>query len=572
MRTSQFPLNTVKETPADAEITSHQLMIRAGIIKRIGSGLYTWTPIGLRVLRKVEAIIRDEMEKAGVAELLMPCSQPAELWKESGRWDKYGAELLRFKDRHNHDFCFGPTHEEIITDYARRELKSYKQLPVSYYQIQTKFRDEIRPRFGVMRAREFLMKDAYSFNIDQASLQSTYDIMYQAYCNIFNQLGLTYRPVEADTGSIGGNGSHEFHVLAQSGEDAIAVSDTSNYAANIELAPTLDQGIATDGIETKKEIHTPNAKTIESVSQFLNVSAQKTLKTLIVKGNKAHPLIALVLRGDHKLNEIKAEKLEHILSPLEMATEDEIQKTIGCLPGSIGPLGLSIPIYADFSALACNDFICGSNKDDYHFTGISWNRDCPKVIAADLRNIVEGDPSPDGKGTINIVRGIEVGHIFQLGTTYSEKMKATVLDQNGKPKIMMMGCYGIGVSRIIGAAIEQKNDERGIIWSDALAPFQLAIAPVNAAKSEEVKKWANKIYAFAIKNNYNVVIDDRNLRPGVMFSDLELIGIPHTIVIGDRVLKENCIEYKKRNDANQKIPLDDIEVFLDKLFTNSIED
>ncbi len=562
MKLSQLQLNTLKETPADAEIVSHQLMIRAGLIKRIGSGLYTWSPIGLRVLRKVEHIIRQEMENVGAAELLMPCTQPSELWQESGRWEKYGAELLRFNDRHNHAYCFGPTHEEIITDYARRELKSYKQLPVSYFQIQTKFRDEIRPRFGVMRAREFTMKDAYSFHIDQQSLQDTYDKMHTAYCNIFNKLGLTFRPVEADTGSIGGKGSHEFHVIAKSGEDALAVSNESNYAANVELAPTFPADFLAKGTLHKKEIHTPNIKSITEVVAFFNVTALQTVKTLIVKGDDDNPLIALVLRGDHEVNNIKVEKLPMVQTPFELADEKIINKTLNCLPGSIGPIGLNIPTYVDHAALACADFICGANKNDYHLQGVNWSNDCPQDSSVDIRNIVEGDVSPDGKGTINIVRGIEVGHIFQLGTTYSKKMKATVLDNNGKPKVMTMGCYGIGVSRIVAAAIEQNNDDNGIIWSEALAPFELAIAPINAAKSEQVNQWSNKLYAIAKKNNYNVVIDDRNLRPGVMFSDLELIGIPHRIIIGDRTLKDNCFEYKNRQGESKQIKLDDIEQFL----------
>ena len=569
MKLSQLQLTTLKETPAEAEIVSHQLMIRAGLIKRIGSGLYTWTPIGLRILRKVEHIIRQEMEANGVAEILMPCSQPSELWQESGRWEKYGAELLRFTDRHNHQYCFGPTHEEVITDYARRELKSYKQLPVSYFQIQTKFRDEIRPRFGVMRAREFTMKDAYSFHIDQESLQATYDTMHQAYCNIFNKLGLTFRPVEADTGSIGGKGSHEFHVIAKSGEDALAISNQSDYAANVELAPTFAVNNASQGTQNKTEVATPNVKSINEVSEFFNVSATQIVKTLIVKGDEEHPLIALVVRGDHEINDIKVEKLASVQTPFKLASEQEIQNTLHCLPGSIGPIGLNLLTYVDHAALACSDFICGANKDDYHFKGVNWANDCPQTSSVDIRNIVEGDPSPDGKGTINIVRGIEVGHIFQLGNTYSKKMNATVLDSNGKPKVMTMGCYGIGVSRIVAAAIEQNHDENGIIWSKALAPFELAIAPINAEKSESVKKWANKLYTIAKKNNYNVVIDDRNLRPGVMFSDLELIGIPHRVIIGDRTLKDDSFEYKNRKGESETVQLEQFETFLNNQLNNT---
>lgn len=487
MRVSKFPLSTLKETPADAEIISHQLMLRAGLIRRLASGMYTWLPLGIRVLRKVENIVRDEMEKTGALEVLMPGVQPAELWQESGRWEEYGPELLRLHDRHNREFCLGPTHEEIITDLARRELSSYKQLPLTWYQIQTKFRDEIRPRFGVMRSREFIMKDAYSFHMDQESLQQTYDAMHQAYTNIFTRFGLDFRPVMADSGSIGGSGSHEFHVLADSGEDAIAFSSDSNYAANIEKATALTpQDERAAATEEKSVIETPGKHSIEEVSKFLGIDASSCLKTLLVEGAEENSIVALVLRGDHELNEIKAEQLEQVASPLTFASEEQVKASAGCAPGSVGP-DLSITVIADHSAAHVANFVCGANEDGKHLQGVNWGRDLAEPTIADLRNVVEGDTSPDGKGTLSIVRGIEVGHIFQLGDKYSDKLQAKVLDENGASKIMTMGCYGIGVSRVVAAAIEQNNDKNGIIWPQNIAPFDVALAPINMQKSERLR-------------------------------------------------------------------------------------
>ncbi|HSB96116.1 MAG TPA: proline--tRNA ligase, partial [Spongiibacteraceae bacterium] len=517
MRASQFLLATLKETPADAEVISHQLMLRAGLIRKLASGLYTWLPLGLRTLRKVEAIVREEMNKAGAQEVLMPVVQPAELWQESGRWEQYGPELARLHDRHQRAFCLGPTHEEIITDLIRNEIKSYKQLPANFYQIQTKFRDEIRPRFGVMRAREFIMKDAYSFHNDQASLQQTYDVMHGAYCNIFTRLGLNFRPVLADTGSIGGTGSHEFHVLAASGEDDIAFSDSSDYAANVEkaeaLAPTGTRPAAAAELQ---KVATPNAHSIEEVSALLKVEARQTLKTLIVSGSaedgKEAPLVALVLRGDHTLNEIKAEKIAGVRSPLCFASEEQIQKIIGCKPGSLGPVGLTISLVVDRSAAQLADFVCGANIDDYHLTGVNWQRDVQLDRIEDLRNVVEGDPSPDGNGVLQIKRGIEVGHIFQLGTKYSAALDAKVLNEEGRDQTVIMGCYGIGVSRVVAAAIEQNHDEKGIIWPDAIAPFQIAIVPLNAQKSEAVRLKAEELYETFTALGYAVLLDDRNER------------------------------------------------------------
>lgn len=564
MRTSQFPLQTVKETPADAEIASHQLMLRAGLIRKLASGLYTWLPLGLRTLRKVEAIVREEMDRVGAREVLMPAVQPAELWQESGRWEKYGPELLRITDRHNREFCFGPTHEEIITDLARSDLRSYKQLPTTYYQIQSKFRDEIRPRFGIMRAREFLMKDAYSFHLDQASLQETYDKMYQAYTRIFNRCGLNFRAVQADTGSIGGQASHEFHVLASSGEDAIAFSTESDYAANQELAeavaPTGERPAPNQAIAT---VDTPEQHSIEEVSQFLNVPASSCLKTLIVNGTKEGSLVALVLRGDHELNDIKAEKLEQVAKPLTMASDEAIRSVIGCSVGSIGPVGLSIPIIADRSALQTANFICGANSDGKHFTGVNWERDLAEPDIADLRNVQEGDPSPDGQGRLTIARGIEVGHIFQLGKNYSEAMKARVLNENGQAVTMTMGCYGIGVSRVVAAAIEQNHDERGIIWPTALAPFQVALLPMKLNKSYRVQEAIEKLYNELQDLGIEVLLDDRNVRPGFMFADMELTGIPHRIVLGERGLDEGQVEYRGRQDREtQLIAIDELAPFI----------
>lgn len=567
MRLSQFPLATLKETPSDAEVISHQLMLRAGLIRRLAAGLYTWTPLGLRVLRKVEAIVREEMDRAGALELLMPAVQPAELWQESGRWEQYGPELLRLKDRHQRDFCFGPTHEEIITDFARRELKSYKQLPVCWYQIQTKFRDEVRPRFGVMRAREFLMKDAYSFHMDQDSLQATYDAMHAAYTRIFTRLGLDFRAVRADTGSIGGTSSHEFHVLASSGEDAIAFSTESDYAANVELAEAVaPAGERPAPSEALRVIPTPNAHTIEEVSAATGHPARQILKTLIMRGAEEGTLVALVLRGDHELNKIKAEKLAQVASPLQFASPEEVRAAIGADVGSIGPVGLDalgIPVLADRSALHVADFVCGANRDGEHLAGVNWVRDLPEAIPVDIRNVVEGDPSPDGRGTLVIRRGIEVGHIFQLGDKYTRAMNATVLDEQGKAQVMTMGCYGIGISRVVAAAIEQNHDERGILWPEAIAPFQLALLPLNAAKSPKAMEVAERLYTELQGLGVEVLLDDRDVRPGVMFADMELIGIPHRLVISDKGLAAGQLEYRARNAAeNETVPADEVLAFL----------
>lgn len=564
MRTSQFPLSTVKETPADAEIASHKLMIRAGLIRKIAAGIYTWLPLGLRVLRKVEQITREEMNKAGALEVLMPALQPAELWQETGRWEKYGPELARMQDRHARDFCLGPTHEEIITDLARNELKSYKQLPITYFQIQTKFRDEIRPRFGVMRSREFVMKDAYSFHLDQESLQETYDLMYQAYSNIFNRFGLKFRAVIADSGSIGGAVSHEFHVLADSGEDAIAFSNASDYAANVEKAEALmPLGQRPEPTQDMSLIDTPNQHSIEEVSQFFSVDAASCLKTLIVKAED-NTLVALLLRGDHELNPIKAEKIAGVLSPLQFASEEEIIIACGCKPGSIGPIGLKMPIIADRSSTLMADFICGANQDGKHYSGTNWLRDLPlPEQIADLRMVIEGDPSPDGNGQITIARGIEVGHIFQLGNKYSEAMNAAIINEAGKNQIMLMGCYGIGISRIVAAAIEQGHDERGIIWPNELAPFQVAICPMNMHKSHRLADTVEKIYGELSAAGIDVLLDDRKVRAGFMFSDMELIGIPHRIVLGDRGLDTDTVEYQGRTDKeSQEVAFADIVSFI----------
>jgi len=564
MHLSKFQLTTLKETPSDAEITSHQLMLRAGLIRKLASGLYTWLPLGLRVMRKVENIVREEMNKCGALEVLMPAVQPSELWQESGRWEQYGPELLRMKDRHGREFCFGPTHEEIITDLARKELSSYKQLPVTYYQIQTKFRDEVRPRFGVMRAREFIMKDAYSFHSNQQSLQETYDLMYQTYSNIFTRLGLKFRAVMADSGSIGGNSSHEFHVLADSGEDAIAFSSEGDYAANVERAETLPATTPRPAASAEMAtVDTPDQHSIEDISQFLSVPASQCLKTLLVEGREEGSVVALILRGDHELNEIKAEHLDAVAAPLTFASDEQIKKVAGCSAGSLGPVGLNIKIIADYAAEQCADFVCGANEDGKHLTGVNWQRDCELPETADLRNIVEGDASPDGKGTLSIVRGIEVGHIFQLGTKYSEAMNATVLDENGKATIMTMGCYGIGVTRIVASAIEQNHDENGIIWPAALAPFDVAIAPINMQKSEDVRNAAIKLHDELTAAGLDVLLYDEKARLGGMLADLDLIGIPHRVVIGDRGLKENKVEYKKRDaDESQDVAIDKIASFL----------
>jgi prolyl-tRNA synthetase len=562
MRTSQLLLSTVKETPADAEVISHQLMLRAGMIRKLASGLYTWLPLGLRALRKVERIVRDEMNAAGAQEVLMPAVQPAELWQESGRWEQYGPELLRLHDRHEREFCFGPTHEEVITDLIRREIRSYKQLPANFYQIQTKFRDEIRPRFGVMRAREFLMKDAYSFHLDQASLQATYELMHQTYTRIFTRLGLEFRAVRADTGSIGGTGSHEFHVLAASGEDAIAFSTASDYAANVELAealaPTAPRAAPA---QTMTTVDTPGAHSIAEVSAFLKVPAERCLKTLLVQGTDG--IVALVLRGDHELNAVKAEKLPEVAAPLSFATAEQVRGTAGCDAGSLGPQGLKIPVIADRSAAQLADFVCGANQDGKHLTGVNWDRDLPEPQITDLRNVVEGDPSPDGKGTLSIKRGIEVGHIFQLGTKYSQAMNATCLDESGQAVIMTMGCYGIGVSRVVAAAIEQNYDDNGIIWPDAIAPFQVVLIPMNMHKSQRLRAAAEDLYQRLRQAGIDVLFDDRKERAGVMFADMDLIGIPHRLVLGERGLDKGEIEYKERRGADtQQIALDQVVEFL----------
>ncbi|MEH6581000.1 MAG: proline--tRNA ligase [Halioglobus sp.] len=564
MRTSNFLIATQKEVPADAEVISHQLMLRAGLIRKLAAGLYTWLPLGLRVLRNVEAVVRDEMDSAGGQEISMPIVQPAELWQESGRWEQYGAELLRIQDRHKREFCLGPTHEEVITDLVRGELKSYKQLPTTLYQIQTKVRDEIRPRFGIMRSREFLMKDAYSFHANQASLEETYQRMHQAYTNIFTRLGLVFRPVIADSGSIGGSASHEFHVLASSGEDDIAFSDSSEYAANVEmaeaLAPTGERPAPGQAME---EVATPDVKTIDELAAFLSIDAASTVKTLMVAGEEEGSLVALVLRGDHQLNPIKAEKLPGVACPLVMAEEPAVRKACGAGFGSVGPVNLDIPVIVDRSAAHLANFSCGANRDDQHFAHVNWERDCPLGAVADLRNVEAGDPSPDGQGVLSIKRGIEVGHIFQLGTKYSETMQAKVLNENGKNIPMTMGCYGIGISRIVAAAIEQNHDDRGIIWPPTMAPFQLAIVPLNMQKSEQVARCAEDLYQQLRAAGVDVLLDDRNERPGVKFADMELTGIPHRIVIGDRALGEGNIEYKGRtDDESQLVPQGDIFEFI----------
>jgi prolyl-tRNA synthetase len=563
MRTSQYLLSTLKETPADAEVISHQLMLRAGLIRKLASGLYTWLPTGLRVLQKVEHIVREEMNNAGALEILMPVVQPADIWQESGRWEQYGPELLRFNDRGNRDFVLGPTHEEVVTDLVRNELSSYKQLPINVYQIQTKFRDEVRPRFGVMRAREFVMKDAYSFHLTRESLQQTYDDMYQAYSKIFTRIGLDFRAVQADTGSIGGSSSHEFQVLAESGEDDIVFSTESDYAANIELAEAIAPAVTRQAPQQEMVlVDTPNAKTINELVEQHQLPIEKTVKTLIVKAaeNSGHQLVALLIRGDHNLNEIKAEKLELIASPLEFATEEQIRAAIGAGPGSLGPVNLSLPIVADRAVAVMSDFGAGANIDGKHYFNINWERDLalPSIVA-DIRNVVEGDPSPDGKGTLQIKRGIEVGHIFQLGTKYSQAMKATVQGEDGKNHVMEMGCYGIGVSRIVAASIEQNHDESGIIWPEAIAPFKVVIIPMNMHKSPRVQETAEKIYSELKAAGIEVLFDDRKERPGVMFADAELIGIPHMVVIGERNLENKQIEYKYRtNKDKEMISSDDI--------------
>jgi prolyl-tRNA synthetase len=558
MRLSQYPISTLKEVPADADVVSHQLMLRAGMIRRLAAGLYTWLPMGLRTLQKVERIVREEMNRAGALELYMPTVQPAELWQESGRWAKYGPELLRFKDRHEREFCYGPTHEEVITDIARRELRSYKQLPVNFYQIQSKFRDEIRPRFGVMRAREFLMKDAYSFHADAASLDQTYRLMFDAYTRIFTRLGLNFRAVQADGGSIGGSATQEFHVLADSGEDAIAFSNGDDYAANVETAATLPAAVPRPAAtQPLSKVPTPQARTIAQLSEFLRIAASQCVKTLLVDGS-AGDVVACVLRGDHELNAVKTQKLPGIASPLRMASAERVREACGCDPGSIGPIGFTGIVYVDHAAAQLADFVCGANEKDLHFSGVNWGRDLPEPLSQDIRNVQKGDPSPSGRGTLDIARGIEVGHIFQLGTLYSESMQATVLDEGGKALTMFMGCYGIGVTRVVAAAIEQNHDANGIIWPDALAPFQVVLVPINYQKSARVLQAADQLYAQFTSAGIEVLLDDRDARPGVKFADSELIGIPHRLVIGERGLNAGTLEYRQRRAAeSMEIPASD---------------
>ena len=550
MKSSNYLISTVKEAPNDAKIISHQLMIRAGLISKLASGLYSYLPIGLKVIQKVEKIIREEMNKSSALEVLMPVAQPAELWQESKRWEEYGPELLRFKDRHDRDFCLGPTHEEVITTIAKQYIRSYKQLPINFYQIQTKFRDEIRPRFGVMRSREFIMKDAYSFHMNEESLGETYKVMHQTYCNIFDRVGLDYRAVLADSGAIGGDSSHEFHVIAESGEDTICFSDSSDYAANLERAETFSQGEPNSPEEDLKEVKTPGVKTIDDVCNLLKVDPQKSIKTLVVIGSDDN-LVALVLRGDHELNEVKASKLNGIKQPLEMAEEEEVVKRLGCNFGSIGVVNLDIPIFVDYAAACLSDFVCGANENDKHFIGVNWQRDTKQINPSDLRNVVAGDPSPDGQGNIEIKRGIEVGHIFQLGTKYSDSMNANVIGEDGRAVNMNMGCYGIGVNRIIAASIEQNHDEKGIIFPRAIAPFDLVIVPINYNKSSRVRELADQLYEDCKEKNIDVLLDNRKERPGIMFADSELLGIPHRLVISDTHADNGKIEYKSRSHSDK---------------------
>jgi prolyl-tRNA synthetase len=551
MKASSYSITTLKEIPADAEIASHQLLIRAGFIRKVASGIYNWLPIGLRVLQKIEGIIRSEMNAAGALEVLMPVVQPSELWVESGRWQQYDeGMLLKFSDRHQREFCLGPTHEEVMTDLAKGELKSHKQLPINYYQIQTKFRDETRPRFGVLRAREFIMKDAYSFHIDEESLAETYEKMHQTYSQILTRMHLNFRAVLADTGSIGGSASMEFHVLADSGEDKIAFSSESDYAANVEMAEALAPQPDTAALQSLEEVETPNVHTIEDVSAFFDLSANHTIKTLIVKGTET-PLVALAIRGDHQLNPLKAEKMLEVLTPLAMATDDEIKAACGCLPGSLGVVGLAMPILVDRSAAAMKNFICGANKDGFHLKNANWDRDASYSAEYDLRDVIEGDPSPDGAGQIQFKRGIEVGHIFQLGQKYSKAMNASVLDDNGKAIIMSMGCYGMGVTRLVAAIVEQNHDDQGIKWPTVIAPFHVIVIPINAHKSEQVSAASEDIYLKLQANNIEVLLDDRDgHRPGVKFADSELLGIPYRIVVGDRGLEKGVVEFTQRNTGD----------------------
>ena len=565
MRLSRLPLTTLKETPADAEVVSHQLMLRAGLIRMLAAGLYSWMPLGLKVARKVETIVREEMDRSGAVELLMPAVQPAELWRESGRWEQYGPELLRLADRHEREFCFGPTHEEVITDIARRELKSYRQLPVNYYQIQTKFRDEIRPRFGVMRAREFVMKDAYSFHLGQESLDETYEEMRLAYCRIFDRLGLGYRYVRADSGAIGGALSHEFHVLAESGEDEIVYSEQSDYAANVEQAPApAPESPRPEPTQEMKEIDTPGQHTIEEVSQFLGTPPEQSVKTLIVHGEEDSSLVALILRGDHRLNAVKAAKLDGIQSPLCFADEEEVREKLGCPVGSLGPAGLDLPLYVDASAAVLSDFVCGANREGVHCTGVNWGRDANPDMVCDIRNLEDGEPSPDGSGPVRSARGIEVGHIFQLGDKYSQAMGCAVLDPDGKEQVVTMGCYGIGITRIVAAAIEQNHDEHGIIWPDAMAPFSVLLCPIGADRDEAVRTTTETLYQQCQERGIETLLDDRDLRPGVMFAEADLVGIPHRVVISPRTLEQGKLEYQNRRShgESEEVPVDGLAEFL----------
>ncbi len=564
MRLSRYPINTMKETPAEAEVISHQLMLRAGLIRRLANGLYSWLPMGLRVLQKVERIVREEMNRAGAFELVMPVFQPAELWQESGRWTAYGPELLRFKDRHERDYVAGPTHEEVITDIARRELQSYRQLPVNFYQIQTKFRDEIRPRFGVMRAREFIMKDAYSFHMDEASLGEGYRAMFAAYVRIFTRTGLTFRAVRADSGAIGGDVSQEFHVLAASGEDAIVFSDGDDYAANLEAAVAVPPTGARPAPQQRlQKVATPGARTIADVVSFLKLAPQRMVKTLIVDGAEPGSVVALVVRGDHELNTVKAQKLPGVANPLRMASPESVLAATGTTPGYVGLVGLKCRIYADHSALHLADFVCGANEKDTHLTGVNWERDVQGAVAADIRNVIEGDASPSGKGTLKIARGIEVGHIFQLGRKYSQPMKAVVLDESGKETALLMGCYGIGVTRVVAAAIEQNHDERGIIWPAPIAPFQVVLVSINLHKSQRVRELTDQLYEQFTAAGIEVLCDDRDARPGVKFADAELLGIPHRLVIGERGIEAGKLEYRGRRDTEStEFPLAEALAFM----------
>ena len=566
MRISETLTATLKETPADAEVVSHKLMLRAGLVRQLASGLYTWLPLGTRVLRKVEAVVREEMDRAGAHEVFMSAVQPAELWRESGRWDDYGPELLRLRDRHEREFCFGPTHEEVITDIARREIRSYKQLPINLYQIQTKFRDEIRPRFGVMRAREFIMKDAYSFDLDRAGLDRSYQQMHDAYCRIFDRLGLDYRVVEADSGAIGGSRSHEFHVLADYGEDAIAFSDDGNFAANIELVPCAKPAARAAPGPAMQAVDTPGQHTIDDLAGFLGIATQGCLKTLLLEGAEGG-LVAIALRGDHDLNLVKVARLPQVKIPVEFATPERVASVVGCEPGSLGPVGLDIPVIADHSAAAMSNFVCGANEQGRHLTGVNWGRDFPEPETRDLRNAVDGDASPDGKGKISIRRGIEVGHIFQLGTKYSESMHAVVLDEQGKATNLVMGCYGIGVTRVVAAAIEQNHDDSGIIWPAAIAPYTLALLPMNMHKSKRLQQAVASLYEKLLQAGVEVLLDDRRVRPGVMFAESELIGIPHRLVFGERGLDAGTVEYKgRRGGESTAVSIDEaVDLVVEKI-------